>query len=324
MRPRILVTGGAGFIGSHVVENCVAAGYEVVVLDDLSSGKNENLPTEALLYQVDIVDGDAVRKVFESFRPAHVIHLAAQISVGRSVREPNFDAKVNILGLLNVLESTVHSSARSLIFSSSGGVLYGDVEEPVDEDHRICPISPYGIAKYSGEQYLRFFSAQHGLKCTALRYGNVYGPRQDPYGEAGVVAIFLKRLLQGQAPIINGDGKSVRDYVYVQDVAEANLLVLQDDRDGFNAYNVGTGIRTDVTQLEEMIRYSLLNMFSELGITPRLPDPVHGPPRLGDLRSSLLSARRIGEELGWTPQVTLEEGLRRTVAWFSAAKAPLL
>jgi len=307
-----------------VVDKCVSAGLEVAVLDNLSAGKKENLPPGAVLYKADVTDARAVQKTFESFRPDHVIHLAAQISVSRSVRDPVLDASVNISGLLNVLQSAVRSGACSCIFSSSGGVLYGNVEVPADEDHRLCPVSPYGIAKLAGEYYLRFFANQYGLKCTALRYANVYGPRQDPCGEAGVVAIFLERLLQKQAPVINGDGSFIRDYVYVEDVSQANLLALHDDRAGFCAYNVGTGVPTDVNELETKIRQSLLDMLAELGIACNLPTPVYGPPRPGDLRASMLNARKIREELGWTPQITLDQGLRRTAVWFAENKLSLM
>lgn len=313
---KVIITGGAGFIGSHVARKCLAAGYEVVVLDDLSSGKRENLPDDVLLHQVDVVDSREVQKIFELLKPKHVIHLAAQISVSRSVREPAFDAKTNILGLLNVAQSAARCGVSSFIFGSSGGVLYGNVEEPADECHEIRPVSPYGIAKLTGERYLQFFATHYGLSCTAMRYANVYGPRQDPYGEAGVVAIFFERLLRGQPCVINGDGKYIRDYVYVEDVAEANLLALQDYQCGFRAYNVGTGIPTDVCELEKKVRRNLLTIREHADVS-NLPEPEYGLPRPGDLRSSLLDARAIGEDLGWTPRFTLDEGLGRTALWFA-------
>ncbi|WP_338834325.1 UDP-glucose 4-epimerase [Moorella humiferrea] len=314
---RILITGGAGFIGSHVVEQCLAVGHEVVVIDDLSSGKKENLPPGVPLYQVDVADAGAVQQVFALVRPEHVVHQAAQISVSRSVREPAFDARVNVLGLLNVLEAAVRYGVRSFVFASSGGVLYGDVTEPADEGHPPAPVSPYGISKLTGEMYLRFFAREYGLRCMALRYGNVYGPRQDPHGEAGVVAIFLRRLLAGEAPVINGDGKYIRDYVYVEDVARANLLALESEWEGFRAYNVGTGLGTDVNQLERGLRQALAEVLRGQGRVAELPAATYGPPRPGDLRVSLLDAGKIERELGWRPQVTLGEGLRRTAAWFA-------
>jgi UDP-glucose 4-epimerase len=314
---RVLVTGGAGFIGSHVVEACLAAGYEVAVVDDLSSGKKENLPEGVPLYQVDIADAEAVGRVFDLVRPEKVVHQAAQISVSRSVREPALDARINVLGLLNVLEAAVRQGVRAFIFASSGGVLYGDVFEPAAEEHPAAPVSPYGIAKLAGEMYLAFFAREHGLRCAALRYGNVYGPRQDPHGEAGVVAIFLERLLAGQAPIINGDGRYVRDYVYVEDVARANLLALEGEWEGFRAYNVGTGRGTDVNELEGRLRSALTEILRGQGRKVDLPAATYGPPRPGDLRSSLLDAGKIARELGWRPEVPLEEGLKRTAAWFA-------
>lgn len=316
MKAKTLVIGGAGFIGSHVVERLLAAEYDVAVLDDLSSGKKENLPKDVPLFQEDITDADAVQSVFHSFKPNHVVHLAAQISVSRSVREPAFDSNVNVLGLLNVLENAAHRGVESFVFSSSGGVLYGNVHEPADEDHEVCPVSPYGIAKLTGEMYLEFFAAEYGLNCTALRYANVYGPRQDPYGEAGVVAIFLEHLLRGQAPVINGDGKYVRDYIYVKDVAEANFLALEHEAHGFRAYNVGTGIPTDVNELERKIRRSLVEVLKNRGIFMTLPEPRFGPPRAGDLRSSILDSKRIRDELGWVPRVKLDDGLKLTASWF--------
>lgn len=313
---RILITGGAGFIGSHIAEECFKAGHEVFVLDNLSTGKEENLPSGTPLYKADITDKEAVAKVFDAVKPQGVIHEAAQISVSRSVREPAFDAQTNICGLLYVLEEAVEHKTTSFIFASSGGVLYGDVFEPADENHALAPVSPYGISKLGGEYYLKFFAAEHALSCIALRYGNVYGPRQDPYGEAGVVAIFLERFLKGEAPIINGDGKYIRDYVYVKDVAQANLLALENQKKGFFVYNVGTGIGTDVNQLEQKLRQVLEETQREKGENIILPPASYGPPRKGDLRSSLLNATKIKKELGWQPEVDLDEGLKQTAFWF--------
>lgn len=317
---RILVTGGAGFIGSHVVEELLGAGHEVVVVDDLSSGKKENLPPGVPFHQVDVADAEAVQMVFNLVQPEHVVHQAAQISVSRSVREPGLDARTNILGLLNVLRAAVNKGVRSFVFASSGGVLYGDVSEPADEERPPAPASPYGISKLTGEYYLQFFAREYGLRCAALRYANVYGPRQDPDGEAGVVAIFFQKLLAGKAPVIHGDGKYIRDYVYVKDVARANLLALEGEWEGFRAYNVGTGLGTDVNQLESKLRQALQEVLRLQGRWIDLPEASYGPPRVGDLRSSLLDAKKIQRELGWSPQVTLEEGLKRTAAWFAGRK----
>lgn len=316
MKLRVLVTGGAGFIGSHVVDKCLEAGYYVAVVDDLSTGKLENLPKEVPFYRVDVVDADGVNKVFAQVRPTSVIHMAAQISVSRSVRDPVRDARVNVLGLLNVLEASVRHHVGSFVFASSGGVLYGDVHEPASEDRPLVPVSPYGISKLTGENYLRFYANEYGMRCLALRYGNVYGPRQDPFGEAGVVAIFMQRLLSGREPIINGDGKYVRDYVFVEDVARANLLALNSKCEGFRAYNIGAGRGTDVNELERAIRSALQKVLGADGKQVDLPLPKHGPPRPGDLRSSILDCSRARMELGWVAVVSLEEGLRRTAAWF--------
>lgn len=204
---KVLVTGGAGFIGSHIVDELLAAGHTPVVLDNLSTGRKENLPGDVVLHEVDICQRDAVRKVFEQEHPEAVCHQAAQMSVGRSVKEPSFDAEVNILGFLNVLEAAAETGAKRIVFASSGGVLYGDVTEPQPETCPANPISPYGISKWAGERYLRFFTAEHGLETVALRYSNVYGPRQNPHGEAGVVAIFCQRMLAGEPTRINGDGQ---------------------------------------------------------------------------------------------------------------------
>ena len=221
---RILVTGGAGFIGSHVVDVLVANRHNVTILDDLSSGGRENLPPGVPLEVVDVCDRENVKRVFEKVRPEAVFHEAAQLSVSRSVREPVFDAQVNLLGILHILENCVRTGTRKVVFASSGGVLYGDVLVPAPETAPCDPVSPYGIAKWASERYLQFFTREHGLKTVALRYSNVYGPRQNPHGEAGVVAIFAQKMLAGNGVVVNGDGRYLRDYVYVADVARANLV----------------------------------------------------------------------------------------------------
>lgn len=314
---RILVTGGAGFIGSYVVEQFLNANHDVVVIDNLLRGKRENLPTGVPLYEVDIVDAEAVQRVFMLTRPEHVIHQAAQVSISFSMREPAKDARANILGLLNVMEAAVHFKARSLVLASSGGALYGNVSKPAHEGRAASPISPYGISKLAGEHYLRFFAHENDMRCTALRYANVYGPRQDPSGEAGVVAIFLKRMLGGESPIIYGDGNHIRDYVYVEDVARANLLALESEVEGFSVYNVGTGLGTDVNQLDAKLRFAMEEVLHRHCRGTEIPAAIHGPHRSGDLRSSLLDASKIRRELGWFPRVALAEGLKRTVVWFA-------
>lgn len=314
---RILITGGAGFIGSHIVDACLAAGHEPFVVDDLSSGARDNLPSGVTLFVADIRDADKIAAIFDEVRPEAVSHQAAQLSVSRSVHDPVFDAQVNVVGLLNVCTHAVRVGVKRFVFASSGGVLYGDVYTPATEDAPANPISPYGISKWAGEQYLQFFAREHGISATALRYANVYGPRQNPHGEAGVVAIFCQRLLRGDGITINGDGKYDRDYVYGPDVAQANLAALTSDRAGFRAFNLGTGVATDVNRLAQMIRDHVQAVRHRRDLGSDLPQPQHGPARAGDLRSSLVSAARAKQELGWQPQVTLAEGLCRTVEWFA-------
>ena len=315
---RILITGGAGFIGSHVVDELLARGHEPSVLDDLSSGTKANLPEDVPLFVGDIRDESFLEEVFDTIRPDGVCHLAAQMSVSRSVREPAFDADVNVVGLLRVLDCCRRHDARRIVFASSGGALYGDVTTPVTEEHPCRPAAPYGISKWVGERYLEFFAKEFGLTCFAMRYTNVYGPRQNPHGEAGVVAIFNTLMLAGKGITINGDGKYVRDYVYVTDVARANVDALEADAgEPFAALNVGTGSGTDVNELAEHLRLLCEAGRATRDLTDPLPVPVHGEPRAGDLRSSLVSHQRITELFGWKPRVEIAEGLRRTVEWFA-------
>lgn len=315
---RVLITGGAGFIGSHIVDAVRAAGHEAFVLDDLSSGSRDNLPSDVPIHQVDVRDADGVRRVFDAVRPDWVSHQAAQMSVSRSVREPKFDAEVNVLGLLNVLTEAQRCQVQRLTFASSGGALYGDVYEPADEDHAAAPISPYGITKWVGERYLEFFARYQGLPCVALRYANVYGPRQNPHGEAGVVAVFTTRMLTGEPSRINGDGKYVRDYVYVGDVAQANLAAFCCNLPhSFAAFNIGTAHGTDVNELAAMIRSSCQQELAARQLTQGVAAPDYGPERAGDLRSSLVHPGRARTGLGWQPQMDIASGLRQTVAWFA-------
>ncbi|QDU41351.1 UDP-glucose 4-epimerase [Maioricimonas rarisocia] len=314
---RVLVTGGAGFIGSHIVDVLRSEGHECFVVDDLSSGSPDNLPADVPLFEVDIRDAARLREVFDEARPDWVSHQAAQMSVSRSVREPGFDAEVNVMGLLNVLGESQRCGVQRVTFASSGGVLYGDVESPADENHPADPISPYGISKWVGERYLQFYARDYGLKSVALRYANVYGPRQNPHGEAGVVAIFCTKMLQGEPATVNGDGKYIRDYVYCKDVARANLAALQSESDtGFRAYNVGTSVPTDVNELAASLRNACGAVLEETGSETRVPEPLHGPPRAGDLRSSLVSYSKAEQELEWKPEVALDAGIAQTVRWF--------
>lgn len=315
---RVLVTGGAGFIGSHIVDACLAAGHEPFVVDDLSTGSAANLPAHVPLLEVDICDQPRLFKAFSEAQPQVVIHQAAQMSVSRSVREPAFDAQVNILGLLNVFDQAVRVRAQRILFASSGGVLYGDVFTPAKEDTPANPISPYGISKWAGETYLRFYVREFGITGVALRYGNVYGPRQNPHGEAGVMAIFSKRLLAGEPANINGDGKYDRDYVFGPDVAQANLKAMTADiPDGFLAMNIGTGKATDVVALESRTRAEVQALWQEQGRSETAPPPTFGPARAGDLRSNIVNASLAQQVLGWTPQVSLDAGIRQTVRWFA-------
>jgi UDP-glucose 4-epimerase len=315
---RVLITGGAGFIGSHIVDACLAAGHEAFVVDDLSSGSRSNLPASVPVYEIDICDQPRLQQAFAEVKPDVVCHQAAQMSVSRSVREPAFDAQVNVLGLVQVFDQAVRVGTKRIVFASSGGVMYGDVFAPAKEDAPSNPISPYGISKWAGEKYLQFFVREHGITGVALRYANVYGPRQNPHGEAGVVAIFSKKLLVGEAGTINGDGKYDRDYVYGPDVAQANLKACTADvPGGFAAVNIGTGAANDVNVLESLVRKEVQAVWAARGKPGTLPTAGHGPARPGDLRSSLVDPSLAGQVLGWKPTVTLAEGIHRTVSWFA-------
>lgn len=307
---KILITGGAGFIGSHVADAYVAAGHEVVVVDNLSSGKKENLKASVPFRLVDITDRAKLRKVFLEEMPDVVSHHAAQIDVRKSVEDPAYDARVNIVGIINVLESARESGAKKVTFASSGGTIYGECQDvPPAEDAPARPLSPYGISKLSSEFYLKYYAAQFGLKFTALRYGNVYGPRQDPHGEAGVVAIFALRLLKNEECFIYGDGRQSRDYVFVGDVAAANLLALSSGDN--EIINIGTSVATDVNTL-----------FASLAaVVPGYSKPpVFKSPRKGELFKSFLDVSKAGEVLGWRPSVSLDEGLKKTMDFFKDKK----
>ena len=303
-RMRVLLTGGAGFIGSHVADLLLARGHEVAVVDDLSSGRRENVPEEAIFYEGDIREGGA--EVFEEFRPEALCHQAAQMDVRRSVREPDFDADVNVIGTIRLLENCVRCGVGRIVFASTGGAVYGKQRGfPVPEDHPLRPVSPYGVSKLAGEHYLYFYHIQYGLPYVALRYGNVYGPRQDPHGEAGVVAIFCGNLVTDKASTINGTGEQTRDYVYVEDVARANVLALEEDAPS-GAYNIGTGIEMSVNELYESLRK----------IAGKNLPPEHGPPKPGEQMRSSISPRRAISELGWRPEVDLTTGLKETLRSF--------
>ena len=298
---RALVTGGAGFIGSHVADALLARGDEVTVLDNLSNGKRENVPEGARLIEGDIRDPGAA---FAEVRPESVFHLAAQADVRVAVARPDYDADVNVLGTVRVLEAAREHGAR-LVFSSTGGAIYGECEEPATEDKALEPLSQYGTSKLAGEQYLATYNRLYGTGHVSLRYGNVYGPRQDPHGEAGVVAIFFNRLAGGETPTVFGDGTQTRDYVFVGDVARATLMAA--GLDG-GVYNVGTGRETSVNELLELCAR----------VAGKEVEPEFAEARAGELQRSVLDPGRAVDELGWRAERSLEDGLRETWEWISA------
>lgn len=303
---KVLVTGGAGFIGSHVCDAFLRAGHEVIALDNLSSGKRENLDPRVRLAVLDIRSPEAA-ELIRSERPQVLCHLAAQMDVRRSVEDPRFDADANILGMLNLLEAARVSGVKKVIFSSTGGAIYGEQDVfPAPESHPTRPVSPYGVSKASGELYLGYYRAQYGLPYVALRYANVYGPRQNPHGEAGVVAIFSQRLVAGQGCTIFGDGGQTRDFVFGPDVARANLLAFEKDCVG--AINIGTGEETDINRL-----YALLA--EAAGSNQPV---VHAPGKPGEQRRSCVDPSLARKVLAWEPSVGLAEGLRKTVEFFRA------
>jgi UDP-glucose 4-epimerase len=306
---RTLVTGGAGFIGSNLADALLARGDDVVVVDDLSTGKRENLEPAlaagARLIEGDIRDRAAIEEIAGAEKPEVVFHLAAQIDVRKSIADPAFDASINVGGTANVLEAARVAGSRRVVFSSTGGAIYGEgdgQELPLPEDAPLAPEAPYGQSKYAGEGYLALYERLYGLSSIPLRLGNVYGPRQDPLGEAGVVAIFCGRLREGQQPTVFGDGKQTRDYIYVGDVVAAMLAAADSETTG--PVNVGTGIETDVLQLVEQL--------GELGGADGF-DPEFAPPRTGEVQRISIDPARAERELGWKPQTGLGDGLRQTL-----------
>ena len=303
---RVLLTGGAVFIGSNVAERLLARGHEVIVVDDLSSGKRENVPEGARFCEENIRSG--CEEIFRESRPEVLCHQAAQIDVRRSVREPDFDAHVNVIGTTRLLENCVEHGVRRVLFASTGGAIYGQQQTfPAADDHPQYPVSPYGVSKLAAERYLYYYHAQYGISYAALRYANVYGPRQDPNGEAGVVAIFCGNLAEGKRSRINGTGEQTRDYVYVGDVARANVLALEDEAPS-GVYNIGTGIETSVNRLYELLR----------AISGKNIQGKYGPAKPGEQMRSSVDAALASRVLDWRPEVDLTAGLTEALRFFGA------
>jgi len=305
---KILVTGGAGFIGSHVVEQFISKGFEVVIVDDLSTGRESNLNPAATFYKMDIRDPE-LANVFAREMPDYVSHHAAQMDVRRSVAQPLFDADVNIMGSINVIECARKFQVKKFVYISSGGAAYGEPEYlPCDEKHPVNPICQYGASKHTVEHYLYMYRVNYGLEYTVLRYPNVYGPRQDPKGEAGVIAIFIGKMLAKEPVIINGDGEQQRDFVHVSECAYANYLALQAPS---GIYNLGSGYGVSVNQIFDALRK----------ITGYPHDAQHGPAKLGETRTIYLDASLALKAMGWKPEITLEDGLRQTLEYQTQREA---
>jgi UDP-glucose 4-epimerase len=303
---KILVTGGAGFIASHIVDAYLAAGHTIAILDDFSTGKESNLNPRAEVYKGSITDVSFVEKVFADFQPEIVNHHAAQISVITSIREPRDDAERNILGTITILDAMRKSgSAKKIIYPSSGGTIYGQANTlPCTEEAPIQPIAPYPLSKFVGEQYIRLYEQLYGIEGVVMRYGNVFGPRQDPHGEAGVCAIFTPRMLQGEPVSIFGDGTQMRDYIYITDVVAANLIALE--KGAGEMFNIGTGIGT-----------TTLDVFRTIKDVTKYPhEAVMAPARSGELQACYLSPAKAKQQLDWQPQVDFAEGIAKTVAWY--------
>lgn len=301
---KILVTGGAGFIASHIADEFINEGHEVVILDDLSTGFEKNINPNAKFVKLNIRD-EKVSDLFKEEKFDVVNHHAAQMDVRRSVADPAFDANTNILGSINLLQNAIKYEVKKFMFASTGGAVYGEQEYfPADENHPTNPLSPYGISKLSVEKYLYFYFNEYKLNYTILRYANIYGPRQNPFGEAGVVAIFSTKLLNGEQPIINGTGEQTRDYVFVKDVVRANLLTLSDEVS--DIYNVGTGIETNVNEL-----YKILNEIVGKG-----QEEKHGPAAAGEQMRSVITSEKLFNKFNWKPSTKLSNGLKETAEFF--------
>lgn len=306
---KILVTGGAGFIASQIIDAYVDDGHEVIIIDNLSTGRKDNINPKATFFACDICSPEAA-DIVRRERPQVLNHHAAQIDVRVSVSDPAADIRTNVVGLVNLMEAARDAGVKKVILASSGGTVYGEQQVyPATEEHPTWPISPYGLNKLMSEKYLNYYRVQYGIPYVALRYANVYGPRQNPHGEAGVVAIFLNKMLASQEPVINGDGKQTRDYVYVADVVEANRLVLQEKAQG--AYNVGTGQENDVVAIFRALRE----------YTGSCCEEKHAPAKPGEQLRSSIAPERLVKELGWKVTVPFAEGMRRTALWFKENRA---
>jgi UDP-glucose 4-epimerase len=301
---KILITGGAGFIGSHLADKLIEKGHDVIVIDNLSSGKKENLNSKVKFYEIDVCDSN-ISQIFEQEKPEIIFHFAAQIDVRKSVEDPIYDAKVNVLGSLNLLQNCQKNGIKKFIFASSGGAIYGDTTIiPTPETCLENPESPYGICKLNIEKYLKFFQKSFGLNYTVLRFSNVYGPRQDSKGEAGVVAIFCNKMLKNEEVVINGDGKQTRDFVFVDDVVKVALLSIGQERS--DIYNIGTGVETNMNEIFWKIK-ELTNSNCE---------EIHASEKLGEQKISCLDNSKTKKELTWEPECGLKEGLEKTIKWF--------
>lgn len=306
---RILVTGGAGFIGSHITDALIHAGHDVHVIDDLSGGRKEQVNPKATFHQLDIRD-KSIGDLWQTYQYEVMYHLAAQMDVRKSVADPRFDADINIGGLLNLMESGRNHGLKKVVFSSTGGAIYGEPERvPQDESHTLQPLSPYGITKLCSEKYLHFYKESYGIEYVALRYGNVYGPRQNPHGEAGVVAIFCERMLDSKQPTIYGDGLQTRDYVFVTDVVAANLKALEFS--GSDIFNVGTGVETNVVELFRTLRDAIAPAMTE----------QYAAGKAGEQKRSVLDFTKSKSVLGWMPQVEVTQGLTLVAEWFQERRA---
>ncbi len=308
---KILVTGGAGFIGSHLTDKLIQNGHKVLIIDNLSTGFKEHINPKAKFYQMDIRSA-ALDKILEKEQPEAVFHLAAQVDVRKSLEDPNLDVEINISGSINVLKSCIKHKVQRVLFASTGGAIYGEQEYfPADERHPVFPISPYGVAKLTVEKYLHCFYENFGLNYACLRLANVYGPRQNPKGDQGVVAIFCGKLLNGEQVTIYGDGKQTRDYVFVDDVVNAFVLALEFSKS--EVFNIGTGIETNVNQLYEILA-------EKVGSNSNM---VYGPERLGEQKRSVIDFAKAKRELNWEPRVNLKEGLEKSIQYYQIDKRVL-